>query len=47
MTVGSEVQTQTFQVHNDPEQQTTEWIAFEAEELQAIFDAHAEEADGM
>ena len=49
MTVGGEVQTRTFEVHNDPEQQTTEWIAFEdaEEELQAIFDAHAEEADGM
>lgn len=49
MTVGDDVQTQTFEVHNDPEQQTTEWIAFEdaEEELQAVFDAHAEEADGM
>ncbi|MEM8712496.1 MAG: hypothetical protein AAGG01_16200, partial [Planctomycetota bacterium] len=47
MTVNGAEQSHTFQVHNDPEQVSTEWIAFEdaEEELQAVFEAHAEEAD--
>ncbi|QDV06185.1 Serine protease Do-like HtrA [Planctomycetes bacterium Poly30] len=47
LSVNGTVQTQTFEVHNDPEQQTTEWIAFEdeEEELQALFEANSAEAE--
>lgn len=47
LTAGGDVQTQTFEVHNDPEQQTTEWIAFEdaEEELQALFEENSAAAE--
>jgi hypothetical protein len=43
MTAGGAVQTQSFEIHNDPKQATTEWIAFEEaeEELQRLFDENA------
>ena len=43
MTAGEASQTQMIEIHNDPEMQTTEWIAFEdaEEELQALFEANA------
>ena len=47
MTAGGHVQTHSFEVHNDPGQTTTEWIAFEEaeEELQRLFDEVAEESE--
>lgn len=47
MTAGGAVQTQSFEVHNDPKQATTEWIAFEEaeEELQRLFDENAAAAE--
>ena len=43
MTAGGAVQTQSFEVHNDPQQSSTEWIAFEEaeEELQRKFDENS------
>ena len=43
LTVNGVVQTQTFEVHNDPEQASTEWIAYEdeSEELEALFEANS------
>jgi len=43
MTAGGAVQTQSFEVHNDPKQTSTEWIAFEEaeEELQRQFDENS------
>lgn len=43
LTANGAVQNRMLEVHNDPEMQTTEWIANEEaeEELQAIFDAHS------
>ncbi len=47
LTVDGDVQTASFEVHNDPEQQSTEWIAFEDEEeaLEALFEANSAEAE--
>ena len=43
MTAGGAVQTQSFEVHNDPDQATTEWISFEEAEaeLQRQFDENS------
>ena len=47
LTFNGDVQTQTFEVHNDPEQTTTEWIAFEEqnEELEAAFEANSKDGE--
>ncbi len=43
LTVSGQSQSHSFEVHNDPEQATTEWIAFEdeREELEALFEANS------
>ena len=47
MTAGDAVQTRSFEVHNDPNQTTTEWIAFEEAEaeLQRLFDENSAESE--